>query len=389
MSAYQKLDDTQCDILVVARMSPLRNARTRRLVCVLARNHRVRVISENPAGLSGKTAVLDGARLDELGLPFPNVHVWYFTGLLRVLVFNLRAVWVALTSGASAVVCSDSLYYLAGAVLKLILRKKFVYNSHEIMWALGTPPWLSAVLGGLENFAIRICDFWLVPSEERAAIIGNRHRLHKRYLVYENFPILDGAARDPESLSMAFPFKKEHASKPIVMFQGSIAAGRGIEELIQAAESGEFQLVIQGQGRLLERIRRGNLNGVTFLAPCSNRDTVSWLSLADLSFVYYENDCLNSAYACSNKFYNSVFAGVPVLCNRLPVFLNFANRYGGVEFFDNLEAKSIQSCIHRALQPARYVQLKNDITRAKKILEAIPLEEKIERAFREILPEAG
>ncbi len=45
---------------------------------------------------------------------------------------------------------------------------------------------------------------------------------------------------------------------------------------------------------------------MTVLDACPNHETMQWLSGADASFVYYENDCLNSAYACSNKFYASI-----------------------------------------------------------------------------------
>src|SRR5574341_2205182 len=157
----------QCDILVIARMSPRREARTRRLIQALTRDFTVHVVSEREDEFIRKAKYLDGARLDEITLPFPNLHLWYFTGWLRVVYFNIYTTMVALYSGASTVVCSDALYCLAGIIYKLFLRRKFVYNSHEIMWGLGNLPLLSHFIGCLEKIAIQLCDFWLVQSEER------------------------------------------------------------------------------------------------------------------------------------------------------------------------------------------------------------------------------
>ncbi len=378
----ETLATNHCDILVIARMSPRRETRTRRLVRALAQDFRVHVVSESEGGLPRRISV-DGARVDEIPLPLPRFHLWYFTGGLRVVYFNLYTTLVALRSGASAVVCSDALYCLAGIIHKLFFQRKFVYNSHEILWGLGNPPWLSRFLEWLEKSAIRLCDFWLVPSEERARLILEKHRLSKAYVVYENFPIMD--ARPSRGISRLKKSANIPRNKPVVMFQGSVARGRGIEALVQSARSGKFHLIIQGTGRYLDEIKKLQNRNVTFLDACPNDSTVAWLKVADLSFVYYEDTCINSAYACSTKFYTSAFAGVPILCNRLPAFQIFAKQYGGVVFFDALEAKTLEACIAQALDPSYYPRLKKEIRNARKQLLSTSLESKINQAFHRLL----
>src|SRR5271157_1652749 len=110
----QNLDKKSCDIFVIARLSPRRGSRTRRLIRALTHNFKVRVVSEKLDGSSEEVKDLDGARLDEIALPFPNLHLWYFTGGLRVLYFNILTSFIALNSNALVVVCSDSLYCLPG-----------------------------------------------------------------------------------------------------------------------------------------------------------------------------------------------------------------------------------------------------------------------------------
>lgn len=381
MKSQKPIDSRKIDILVIARMSPRRESRTRRLVRALTPRFRVRVISEAPAGSPVKSRWVDGAQLDEIALPFPGVRLGYLTGWLRVAFFNLYATLVALHTGPETVVCSDSLYCLAGIVSKHFLRRRFIYNSHEIMWALGNAIWLSQFMGWLEMVAIRSCDFWLVPSEERAGLILGRHRLKRPYVVYENFPILEARPVHPGPRGVKPALASISRDRSTVMFQGSIVPGRGLEQLIQAAQSGGFHLVIQGAGRLLDQIGRLENRNITFLDACPNADTVEWLRQADLSFVYYENNGLNAAYACSSKFYTSVFAGVPIICNRLPAFQSFGREYGGVAFFDSLDPQAIAACIRNALEPERHTRLKREIRNARRQFMKIRLEQRIARAF--------
>lgn len=373
-----------CDILVVARMSPRRESRTRRLLRALSPNFSVLVVAESPGEEARRAASVDGAELREVALPYPRFGAWHLGGLLRVLYLNLHGVAIALREHPRAVVCSDALYCLPGIFAKLILHRRFVYNSHEIMWGLGNPRLLNALLGMLEKIAIQLCDFWLVPSEERAMIILRKHRLERRYVVYENFPLIDAQESTRAAPDKTVEAIRQAHTRPIVMFQGSLDPERGLDELIQSAQSGTFHLIIQGAGSLAEEIRRRTGSNVSLQEACPNNATVRWLGLADLSFVYYKNNCLNSAYACSNKFYASVFAGVPVICNRLPALEAFAGRYGGVEFFDALEPRAIEDCIARALAPERYSRLKREILRARQALESTSLEGRISSAFGQL-----
>jgi hypothetical protein len=381
MKSRQAIDDRKLDILVVARMSPRRESRTRRLIRALTPRFNVRVISEAPAGSPEMSGRVDGAQLDEIALPFPGVRLGYLTGWVRVVYFNIHATLAALRAGPETVVCSDSLYCLAGIVSSHFLHRRFIYNSHEIMWALGNAPWLSRFMGWLEKVAIRSCDFWLVPSEERARLILARHRLEKPFVVYENFPILEARPAHPAPAGMKPALARISGDRPTVMFQGSIVPGRGLEQLVQSAQAGGFHLVIQGEGPLLDQIGRRENRNITFLEACPNAETVEWLRQADLSFVYYENNGLNAAYACSSKFYASVFAGVPILCNRLPAFQSFGRKYGGVAFFDSLDPQTIAACIRNALEPERHARLKREIRDARGQLMKIRLERRIARAF--------
>jgi glycosyltransferase involved in cell wall biosynthesis len=375
------------EILIIARMTPRLNGRDRQLMHWLSGQYNIQVISESLDLMTTAIFEVEGAHLQEIPLPFPNRRFWYFTGAFRALYFNLYGLWIAWKKNSEVIVCSDSIYIFAGIIGKLFLRRKFIYNAHEIAWGMGISSFMNFLLGMLERFAIEQCNFWLVPSEVRAQLILDRHHIHKPYVVYENFPVLEKAQAgidrevNRERLYNAGVPRDCH----VIMFQGSIIKKRGLEELIYAAAEGTFHLVIQGQGALLNHLRTLANSHVTFLEPCPNNEALAWLGAADLAFVYYENDCLNSAYASSNKFFASVFAEIPVICNTLPAFQKFAHDYGGVVLIETLDPDEIRACIDYIMNnPEIYERLRFQMRNAKKKLLEIPQKENVVSAFQNL-----
>lgn len=374
------------NVLIVSRMTPRLNSRTRRIIRTLAKKYSVTSICASPDGITNTCMRFEDSELCELSMPMHGKSIMHLAGILRVVKLNYYGVKKAFSLRPEAVVCSDSIYICAGIVAKRIFKKYFIYNAHEIMWALGNGLLLNKFLGWLEKIAIKECDFWLVPSEKRASIILEKHNIFKKYVVNQNFPIVDLNKEDRKVFKEKMYAEGVPQNKVILMFQGTLAPKRGIEELIEAAREGGFHLVIQGGGALYSKLFAIKNKNVTFLKSCPNDEIVQWLSAADVAFIYYENDCLNSAYACSNKLYASVFAGVPIICNRLPVFEDFSSEYGGVIFFESLSKDSIIKSF-KIIQnnPEIISQLKEEMAHACKKMTKIMPEQLIEEAFDEII----
>src|SRR5258708_19147137 len=100
--------------LVVARMSPRVNSRTRFLVEILERTFEVTVLSAAPDLAAPSVPQFKSARLVEIPLLLPNKHVWHFLGLVRVVHLNLVALRLLAEDRYAVAVCSDVPYVLAG-----------------------------------------------------------------------------------------------------------------------------------------------------------------------------------------------------------------------------------------------------------------------------------
>ena len=376
-------------ILIVCRMSPRQNSRTLFLAETLSTQYNIVVICESP-NYNNPPFIgdLKNVHVIEHRLAFGKKRFWYFTAIIRVAQLNIIALWQVLTGSYSAVISEDIPNALSGVFAKTFFGIPFILNTHEIYWSIGLSynHRIETFWKIIEKALLKYADLWLIPSKERAEITLASQQLKRDYVVYENFPIFDRRDDRNQDLLSRVNSQLSSEKKLVVMFQGTLVPKRGLEELIDACQDGSFHSLIQGAGALESELRRRAHENITFLPLCPNHETLENLRNADISFVYYPNNSLNSAYACSSKFYASIFAGVPILCNRLPAFEIFSANYGGVFFFDELTPERINASIQDILSdPDAISQRKIEVLRAREILENLPREEIILKAFSLLL----
>jgi glycosyltransferase involved in cell wall biosynthesis len=371
-------------ILLVCRMSPRMNGRARALVEALEDDYDVTVVCEQPPRM-GSSPVFRRARLVERRLAFGTRSLLHIGGLIRVLQMALLGLIYGGRTRASVVICADVPYCPAGLLAKWLWGSRFVFDAYEIFWGLGDGWLLSRLFTWLEKLVLRTCDLWLVPSEERAQIVLREQRLSLPYTVVPNLPIWGSVSDD---IQQRLHQAGVPPGQPTLIFQGTLMPRRGLPELVKAAQSGRFHLIVQGDGPLNGFVSESAGPHVTVLPPCPNNEAVSWLSAATAAFVYYENDCVNSAYACSSKFYASMIAGTPVICNDLPAFRAFSEKHGASVILSNLAAQEIAAAVE-AIARGSSQRLRSEAAAAGAVLKNYPRAETLRSAFRSLAEEAS
>ena len=334
-------------LLLVSRTSPRLDPRARFLVTTLASRHALRVVTSRAEGLGAESPLAPGVIAREVRLAFPGRGPWILTGPLRLAQLNLVAAWEMLHRKPDAVLFGDATYSL---VAFLARGARTIYNAQEIVWA-GMPAPIGALFKWVERAILRRCDLWIVPSRERAEFVLAEHGLKRGYLVIENLPVEPPLAERAHHRAVGRAKLVIEPDTPVIMFQGNLFPHRGLEELLEASVGADFHVVIQGAGPLHSFIERrvSGLSNVHLLPACPNHEALRWLAMADLSWIYYGEENPNTALACSGKFYNAVYAGVPVFCNPLPAFRAFAEQHGGVFFVDSLTTQSLRSRLTEVL----------------------------------------
>lgn len=162
-------------------------------------------------------------------------------------------------------------------------------------------------------------DGSITTTGARAKFFARAYRI-KRPVVLQNRPRrqqLQQSNRIRKELGLDQPW-------PIVLYQGGVQQGRGLERLARvAAGVPDAYFVFIGGGRLDTSLRSvaaelGLQARMRFIPTVALAELPSYTASADIGVQPIENTCLNHYTTDSNKLFEYVQAGLPVIASDLP-----------------------------------------------------------------------
>ncbi|HUS17485.1 MAG TPA: glycosyltransferase family 4 protein [Chloroflexia bacterium] len=202
---------------------------------------------------------------------------------------------------------------------------RLVYDSHELFPEIGNR-WIRVKRGAWterERAWLPFADLVITVNEFIAEEIARRYSRPAPLVVY-NCP-------DPPSTFDATAPHNDlrerlglHADRPIVLYQGWMWEGRGLENLVRAAPllAGDAAVVFMGFGEYqatLERLAAAGPPGrVYFLPAVSHADLLAYCASADIGIIPYQAVDLNNYFSSPNKLFDFIQAGVPIVASDLP-----------------------------------------------------------------------
>ena len=114
--------------------------------------------------------------------------------------------------------------------------------------------------------------------------------------------------------------------KRILLFQGGIGYGRGLDKLVKSAEflKEEWAVVFIGWGSLQSELEllaasAETLDRKVFFLPKVHRDELGlWTRCADIGIIPYEKVSMNNWYCSPNKLWEYPSCSVPILVSPNP-----------------------------------------------------------------------
>lgn len=197
-------------------------------------------------------------------------------------------------------------------------KRKLIYDSHEVQTS--RTGYDSKIYGILERCLVKRIDKMIVENHTRAKYNEQLYGFYPS--VVHNYPF----KQNSNNLEI-FPLHDllgVSPSEKILLYQGGIQQGRGLEHLIQAAPL--FQegiLVMIGDGRLKPKLINIVENmelqdKVKFLPKVPLADLPRYTRNAYLGFQVLNNICFNHFSASSNKLFEYLMAAVPVVTCQFP-----------------------------------------------------------------------
>jgi glycosyltransferase involved in cell wall biosynthesis len=245
----------------------------------------------------------------------------------------------------------------------LLLRWRYggrvIYDSHEIYLEMPGP----RHMGTLRRWILRQAEALMARSADAVVTINDpiADELQRRYgierpLVIRSLPPL--WSPEPGFQSPLRPAVRELGvpdSRRLVMYHGVFQAGRGIEQLLEAARDiDEVGVVVMGYGplaRSLEETARGEQwRGRLGLLPAvPPEELLPWLAGADISACLIQPISLTYLLASPNKLYQAIAAGVPLLATRFGPIGEVVERHRVGVTCDPADVGDVAAALHRLL----------------------------------------
>lgn len=236
--------------------------------------------------------------------------LWFNKGPLFYLNLNLKLFFYLIRSDAQIFLANDLDTLLANYLAARSKGRKLVYDSHEYFTEvpeLVERPFIRSIWKGIES--------WIVPKLDFAYTVSGRIAREYKTLygtpfkVIRNFPI--AANRNDQII------KREK----VVIYQGALNLGRGLESLIDAfafPDLNDYSLWLFGSGDIIdelkEQVEKKSLQAkVKFFGRLSPEELRPYTSKALLGVSLELPMGKNYQYALPNKVFDYIHASVPVL----------------------------------------------------------------------------
>jgi len=240
--------------------------------------------------------------------------------------YNLRLLFVLLFKRKDILLCNDTDALPANFIASKLCRVPLVFDAHELF------PEVPEVVGRprVKRVWEKIEDI-IFPHLKQSYTVCNSIAEHYK----QKYGITMGVVRNiPNKETTSVPVDKNQnkiikllpslEGKKLLLYQGAINVGRGVEWLINAMlYLDNCVLCICGGGDLFEEMQalakeKKLEDRVIFTGRLPFEELNQYTSQADLGFVLLENMGLSYYYSLPNRIFDYMKYGVPVLASNFP-----------------------------------------------------------------------
>ncbi len=272
-------------------------------------------------------------------------NLLFKTGALFYAEYNIRLFMFLLFSKFDILLANDLDSLTANFIVSKIKNKPLVYDSHEYFTEvpeLINRPKVQRIWEWLERKMVPKIKHTYTVCNSIANIYNRKYGTN--FKVVRNIP----TAKTTHS-------EKQKTSEKVVLYQGAVNIGRGLEQAILAMKFiDNAKLIIAGDGDIkpeLEKlVKKKNLqNKVEFTGRLSITELAKITPQADLGLSIEEDLGLNYRFALPNKLFDYIQSQVPVLVTNLPEMEALVKKYKVGKIINSLQPEILAEEIKHAL----------------------------------------
>ena len=284
-------------------------------------------------------------------------------GFLFYSEYNLRLFFFLLFSKKNLLFSNDLDTLVPNYLISKIQKKKLIFDSHELF----------SEIPELENRK-KVKNFWLaiekkiIPKLKNIITVSDSIKEHYQSLYGVNVSVVRNIPENKKVIQTPFDFDTH--GKKIILYQGSVNVGRGLELMIDTMHLlDDYILVIIGDGdistKLIEKVNTLDLkNCVKFLGRINPDELKNLTPNTTVGMSLEEDLGLNYRYALPNKLFDYIHAEVPMVVSNLPEMKAIIKKYAIGEVLIDRTPISLASTI-KTMAAKNY---KKELIQAKKQL---------------------
>lgn len=317
-----------------------------------------------------------------------RMGLWFTKGPLFYAEYNIRLFFFLRSNKFDLILANDLDSLLGAYTFSKFIKKPLIYDSHEYFTEvpeLVNRPLIKKCWESIESKIVPQINHCYTVCQSIASIYNEKYGVN--FKVVRNVPFKRQEKTNLEISTPPFPI-----DKPVILYQGAINYGRGIEEAILAMHHvSQARLVIIGTGDLFNKckhlISTENLHEKVIMTgriPFDKLKNITPFSTIGLSV---EKDIgLNYRYALPNKVFDYIQSSVPLLTCQLPEIKSIVDQYQVGVSIKETTPKHIADGINMMLStPEQLEQFKENCKKASQELTWENEEKIIEHIFSPFL----
>ncbi len=279
-------------------------------------------------------------------------RLYFNKGKLFYLEYNIRLFLFLLIEKFDIVCTVDLDTLLPGFLSASIKNKDIVFDAHEYFSEVPEVverPLVKKIWEQLAQFVLPRIKYAYTVCDSLSVIFEEKYRTP--FQVIRNLP----SAKQPCNDQM--PRQDETT---ILLYQGVLNVGRGLEETICAMESMEgVELWLAGEGDLSQKLRemveeKGLQSKIIFHGKVNPADLPHLTCKADIGLNLLKNKSLNYYYSLANKTFDYMQAGIPSLCMAFPEYKKINEEFDALILLEELTPKAILLEVDRLKKNKNY-----------------------------------
>lgn len=295
-------------------------------------------------------------RTYRMRLPFRKNFGFYAT-------YNIRLFLHLLFARCDALWANDTDTLPANFLASLIRRKPLVFDAHELfpeVPELADRPRVRKFWETLERLILPRLRYSCTVCQSIADYYRKRYGLDMT--VIRNIP----AGRPAPARPAYTPGRR-----PLLLYQGAVNIGRGIEECIELVENDPRpELLIIGTGDIAEEIQaritdKGLENRVKMTGRIAMERLGAYTVSADIGLILLHDHGLNYYYSLPNRIFDFLYAGVPVIASDFPEIRRVVATYGTGVLVPDLRVETLRAAMDELLRhpipPERFERAREEL----------------------------